>query len=59
MYPDEESIKHNIFFKTHYFFAMEYCQQALEIASQLGIPLVKECDELQAMLASDRAKDTP
>ncbi len=32
--------------------AKQQCQQALEIATELGIPLVKECQELQEKLGS-------
>ena len=32
--------------------AKEQCQQALEIATELGIPLVKECQELREKLGS-------
>ncbi|PSB24033.1 tetratricopeptide repeat-containing serine protease family protein [Stenomitos frigidus] len=33
--------------------AREYCDAALAIATELGIPLVKECEELRALLAAD------
>lgn len=33
--------------------AWEYCDRALAIATELGIPLVKECEALQALLIAD------
>ncbi|AFZ26027.1 TPR repeat-containing protein [Cylindrospermum stagnale PCC 7417] len=37
----------------------EFCAQAHSLASILGIPLLKECEELQAMLTVDAAVDMP
>ncbi|BAZ28289.1 hypothetical protein NIES4074_07200 [Cylindrospermum sp. NIES-4074] len=37
----------------------EFCAQALSLASVLGIPLLKECEQLQAMLAVNAAVDMP
>jgi tetratricopeptide (TPR) repeat protein len=37
--------------------AQEFCNQALCLASELGIPLIKECQQLQAMLTEDNAID--
>ena len=34
--------------------ARQYCQQALALATELGIPLAVECEALQLQLASDR-----
>jgi tetratricopeptide (TPR) repeat protein len=35
--------------------AIEYCNRALSIAAELGIPLVKECQELKEKLLSQKA----
>jgi hypothetical protein len=34
--------------------ALEYCDQSLALAIELGIPLVKECEELKAQLENER-----
>jgi len=34
--------------------ALEYCDRAFSIATQLGIPLVKECQELKEQLLSEQ-----
>ncbi|MBD2384528.1 tetratricopeptide repeat protein [Cylindrospermum sp. FACHB-282] len=39
--------------------AREFYAQAHSLASVLGIPLLKECEELQGMLAADAAADIP
>ncbi|PSB66486.1 hypothetical protein C7B61_10220 [filamentous cyanobacterium CCP1] len=33
--------------------ALEYCDRALELAIELGIPLVEECEELKAQLENE------
>lgn len=35
--------------------ARQYCQQALVLAIELGIPLAAECEALQLQLDSDRS----
>jgi tetratricopeptide (TPR) repeat protein len=34
--------------------AQEYCEAALQIATELGIPLVKECEELLLKIEGER-----
>jgi len=35
--------------------ALDYCNQALAIATELGIPLAQECQELKEKLLSEQA----
>jgi tetratricopeptide (TPR) repeat protein len=34
--------------------AREFCGQALELATELGIPLIKECEALQLKIENER-----
>jgi hypothetical protein len=36
--------------------ALEFCQQALALATELGIPLQKECEELQLKIQNEKLK---